>query len=96
MRLLRNTPWYGYLLILAAFLTGLAVAAFLASNNQRTNDIQRSRVESCELTYEGIRQVFRPFFRPKDQRTPKEQRDIRKFNRRIDALKASCPEQVTS
>lgn len=65
-----------------------------AQNQERINDIQRARVESCEHTYEGVRQVFKPFFRTKTVRTVKEQRNIEKFNARIDELKAGCPLQT--
>lgn len=67
---------------------------FTGYNGDRIRDIQRNRVESCRLTYEGVRQVFRPFFRPVRVRTPKERHDIRKFNRRVDDLKADCDLQV--
>ena len=63
-------------------------------NTEHLRDIQQARQESCQHTYEGIRQVFRIFFRPADKRTRKEQRDIRRFNHRIDKLKAGCPAQI--
>lgn len=77
----------------------LIVASFVAvyawtNNDNRIDDIQKSRIESCRSSYEGVRQVFKPFFRSKSQRTAKEQRNIEKFNRKVDDLKSTCPEQV--
>lgn len=63
---------------------------------QTINDVNHSRRISCERTYEGIRDVFRPFFRPPLVRTAKERRDIRKFNRIINGLKARCDKQVAA
>ena len=70
--------------------------AFLGIHNSRiqANDIQKSRLTSCIQTYEGIREVFKPFFRPSKQRTDKEKRDIAKFNKTVNDLKAKCSQQV--
>lgn len=57
-------------------------------NQKRINEIQAARVASCKRTYEGIREVFKPFTtNPKDP-------NVIKFNNRIDQLKANCPIQT--
>src|SRR4051794_21980688 len=58
------------------------------------NDVNHDRVVSCRHTYEGVREIFRPFFRPVAVRTKKEKQDIRKFNRTVDHLKARCGKQT--
>ena len=65
-----------------------------AQNKARISDIQRDRVTECVQTYEGIRDVFRPFFQPKSNRAPADQRNIDRFNKRIEQLEAACPRQV--
>lgn len=56
--------------------------------------LQESRVDACRDTYIGIRRALVPLAPPRDQRTAKTQASIDKFNRRIDALIAGCPDQV--
>lgn len=63
-------------------------------NRSRIVDIQQSRLNSCRTTYESIRQVFKPFFSPKANRTPKQQHDIDLFNSTINDRKAKCIKQV--
>lgn len=58
-------------------------------------EVQHDRVISCRHTYEGVREIFKPFFLPAKARTAKERHDIRKFNRRVDRLKANCDVQVS-
>jgi hypothetical protein len=74
-------------LVLYLALGGLTFAFYIT--------IQHSRVSSCEKTYESIRDVFKPFFRPPDKQTAKEKADKIKFNRTINAKKASCDIQVS-
>lgn len=50
----------------------------------------QARRDNCVQTYEGVRQVFKPFFRTKSVRSAKDQRNIDKFNHRIDELKGDC------
>jgi hypothetical protein len=59
------------------------------ANSDRIHDIQQSRVDSCERTYEGIREVFKPFYPPKP-RTLKQIQDLETFNDTINNLKAHC------
>lgn len=56
--------------------------------------IQKARLESCRQTYGAFPKVFRPFFRPKSQRTREEERDIRKFLRQVEKFQATCPAQT--
>lgn len=83
-----------FLAVAASFVYGAWV--FTGYNNDRIRDIQQNRLVSCEQTYEGVREVFRPFFRPFKERTAKERRDIVKFNDTVDRLKARCDVQVAT
>lgn len=65
----------------------------VAENAKRIDEIQNSRLESCKRTYEGIREVFRPFNPPKP-RTTQQQSDLDKFNGTIDGLMAGCSVQI--
>lgn len=67
-----------------------ATARLSIENSKRISEIQASRIESCQTTYEGVRKVFRPFF-PKD---PKQKALIVKFNSVIDGLVAGCESQT--
>lgn len=62
-------------------------------NHQLILRIQQGRLESCRRTYEGIRQAFQPFF-ARSRLSPEGRRDVRTFNRRINALQAQCPAQI--
>lgn len=68
----------------------LAVGYAIRVQREQTNDIQKSRLHSCQASYEGIREVFKPFFRPPDVQTAKEKADQLKFNSIIDRRKAKC------
>lgn len=58
-------------------------------------DIQNGRVASCKQTYEGVRQVFQPFFPEKGEPVTKKQKDdIKIFNDTVDRLKANCGKQT--
>lgn len=64
-------------------------------NKNRINDIQDSRLSSCKQTFEGIREVFKPFEPKKGEKsTPEQRRNWIKFNNTIDKLKAKCSAQV--
>jgi hypothetical protein len=76
----------------AARLAGETSRLALA-NEDRIEEIQESRVISCKRTYEGIREVFGPFF-PPPPRTKEEQTNLNKFNNRIDDLKSRCSKQT--
>lgn len=73
---------------------GVLLVLGWVANSHRIHEIQSSRTVSCERTYEGIREVFRPFFRPPDKSTPKEKADQLKFNITIDRLKKNCSKQT--
>lgn len=66
----------------------------IRANQARTAEIQEARLSSCRQTYEGIREVFRPFFPPAAHRTAEQRRDVRKFNQTIDRRKAQCGRQT--
>jgi hypothetical protein len=85
--------WQIAVAFIAITLAFVAAAGWL-THQQR--EIQRQRITSCKHTYEGVREIFRPFFRPAPARTTKERHDIRKFNRIVDQLKAQCDKQITT
>jgi len=70
------------------------INGLVTENTHRIGDIQNSRLESCKRTYEGIGEVFQPFF-PKAPRTRKQQAELDKFNKRIDQLQQACIDQIT-
>lgn len=63
----------------------------ILENNERIHDIQRARVESCQVTYEAFRQILSPFLHPTD---PERRLDIRRFNQRVDRFKKGCDAQT--
>jgi len=63
-----------------------------AENQNRIAEIQQSRVDSCRRTYEGVREIFRPFLQP--GQTPQQAASWEKFNQSIDTLKAKCKAQT--
>lgn len=91
-----------FLIMTLLFLSTLAGFAWVVSdvrqlskeNKNRIEDIQRSRLESCKTTYEGIREVFKPFF-PKEPRTQKQQDALDLFNKKIIELQLKCVRQVS-
>jgi hypothetical protein len=68
--------------------------SLIRENKQRIADIQEQRLASCRQTYEGVRQVFLPFFPPPKGRTAAQQKNLDKFNRTVDRLKGRCETQV--
>lgn len=85
---LRETPWYGYVVVCVAFTVGLLLPVALLTLSDKDRQIQRDRVDSCRATYEGVREVFQPFLASAPPG------DVRTFNRRVDALKARCGRQT--
>lgn len=85
--------WHN-LAVVALLLAALSSSLSLYLNGERLDDINRDRVVSCVRTYEGVREVFKPFFRAKSQRTRREQRNVDRFNERVDELKARCGQQT--
>lgn len=78
---------------LVLIVAGIAALGWY-SNHARINDIQASRIESCRHTYEGIREVFRPFFPPRGHRTKRQRHQVTKFNHQVDRLKRGCVAQT--
>lgn len=62
-------------------------------NSKRIKEIQASRIDSCKKTYEGIREVFSPFF-PNPPKTQKQIDDLETFNTTINDLKKGCDAQT--
>lgn len=56
------------------------------------HNIQNSRLESCQRTYSGIQDVFEVFF--SEEPNAVEQKNIDKFNDRIEELRSQCDEQT--
>lgn len=77
-----------FLAVTVAYVVGLVLLERLVHR------VNHERVVSCQRTYEGVREVFRPFFRKPAVRTAKEQRDIAKFNATVDRLKERCSVQI--
>lgn len=69
-------------------------AQLVIENQHRVNDIQNSRVKSCKRTYEGVREIFAPFFPKKHHRTKTEKANINKFNHTITFLRNRCSKQT--
>lgn len=81
-------------LILAAGLV-YAIHTQSVQTSQRVAEIQHSRIVSCRQTYEGVRQVFLPFFPPRKDRTKDQRYLVRKLNTTVDRLKDRCRQQTT-
>lgn len=75
------------------FLILCGFASVAIANRNRVDEIQENRVRSCEAVYDGIREVFQPFF-PDKPRTKEETENIRKFNETITKFRARCEEQT--
>lgn len=68
---------------------------YLSSQNRnRIDDIQASRIESCERTYRAFRLVFKPFFPPEESQTTKQKNDLKTFNNTITGLVKGCTRQT--
>jgi hypothetical protein len=65
-------------------------------NTNRISDIQSSRRESCEATYNSFHIIFDPFLPPAEHRTAKQKHDLAKFNRIIDKKIKECRQQVAT
>lgn len=81
------------ILTIIFFLILCGFAAVALANRHRVDEIQDSRVKSCQTTYDGIREVFTPFF-PDPPRTPEQIDNLNKFNDTIDKLRNRCEVQT--
>jgi hypothetical protein len=72
---------------------GHSINSLVKENSNRIKEIQKSRVDSCEQTYKGIREVFKPFF-PKHPKSHREIENLDKFNTTIDNLIKACVKQT--
>jgi hypothetical protein len=77
------------------FLVALGTYAYVA-NTHRINDIQNSRLHSCQQTYEAFHKVFDPLIPPVKDQSEKEQADIAAFNKEIKKLINSCARQTNA
>jgi hypothetical protein len=81
-------------LLLGAFSWVALIGYIVRDSGEQYDELQRSRLLSCQQTYEGVREVFLPFFPPQGRRTPAQQRNLDKLDRTVDRLKARCVSQV--
>lgn len=65
----------------------------LQENRNRVDEIQQARLSSCERTYEGVREIFKPFLSAPPA-TAKQKKDRALFNSTVDELKANCAVQT--
>lgn len=68
-------------------------AELTKENQHRISDIQKNRIASCALVFDGIYEVFKPFF-PNPPKTKKQIRDLKKFKTTINGLKSKCVKQI--
>lgn len=93
---LQHALWalVGVTALLFAFSAGMGVFAYVA-NSHRINDIQQSRVISCQHTYSAFHQVFKPFLPPVASQNAQEKHDIAVFNATIRRLTRQCVKQTS-
>jgi hypothetical protein len=84
--------WRGLSLWIIAM--SAAVILGIRANTHRISDVQASRIESCERTYEGIRTVFKPFFPDPKTADSTQLRNLIRFNNILDRLKRQCDTQT--
>lgn len=75
--------WKKRVVIWIVIFTGLVMWG-VYQNKQRINDIQKSRVYSCQQNYLRTRGIFKPFFPPKSKRSDKQKADIKRFIHQTD------------
>jgi hypothetical protein len=78
-------------LMLVGVVIALGIIGYVI-NAHRIHDIQHDRLVSCQRTYEGVREIFRPLFHP--VRSVEQAENIQKFNHSVDRLKARCAHQT--
>lgn len=71
-------------------------ARLARENRRRIAEIQRSRVLSCERTYQAFVDLFTPSIPPSSQQTPEERKRTQDFFRRVEQKKAECAKQVSA
>lgn len=80
--------------LLFIFSIVIGVSGYIA-NGHRIDDIQKSRVYSCQQTYEAFKKVFKPLIPPPELQTPKQKQDVLKFFHEAYFLKRRCSHQVS-
>jgi hypothetical protein len=109
MRVIHDTPWYGFVLIFLSFAAGALLIGIVFTGSSRIKEnkdlvaeIQTNRVASCRQTYESYIEVFRPFFpsgRPTKQNkrwAPEQRKNWGKLTGTVERLKGRCDEQVNN
>jgi hypothetical protein len=90
-----NHPRLLALVLLVGVFAWVALIAYIVHDSgEQYDELQRSRLVSCQQTYEGVREVLLPFFPHPRQRTPAHQRNLEKLDRTVNRLKARCETQV--
>jgi hypothetical protein len=64
-------------------------AILLKENDKRIKQDKIAVIAACKHTYSGIKDVFEIYF-PKHTTSAKQERDIKRFNARIEELKLAC------
>lgn len=82
--------------ILALIFTVIAFGFlyFSTQNRNRINEIQASRIESCERTYRAFGLVFKPFFPPEESQTEEQKKDLKTLEKTINRLVNGCTTQT--
>jgi cell shape-determining protein MreC len=83
------------LITLLFFVIVLGFSLSVRENSHRIREIQASRLESCQRTYSGIKEVFAPLI-PVDPETRLERERIKKFYEEIEKLRKGCIDQTSS
>lgn len=81
--------------LLYVVIIALGAITYIA-NQHRIDDINSSRTSSCRQTYEGVREVFLPFFAPPEERTAEQKKNYKLFNDTINERKQNCGKQTAS
>lgn len=90
----RRNKWKWRALSVWIVLVSVAWIIAWTANQNRIHDIQKSRVASCQKTYESFKEVFAPFFPPEKKRTKEQQNNLDKLNKVVDRLKLRCTIQT--
>lgn len=66
----------------------------VGENRSRIADIQKSRIDSCQANYEGIRKVAISLYPPAKIRSVAQAESLSKLNQTIKGLKSRCAKQT--
>lgn len=79
---------------LCFFATLLGFMFLLRQNRNRIEDIQESRITSCQRTYLAFEEVFNPFFPSKEVATKKQLDELERFHQQVVKLVGDCQYQT--